>query len=215
MAQTDAVLVLRGLEELYPELRLIERLRQTIEQFSDIEDFGDMMSRGQIRSKLWLMHELVRANQTRLGRVMVCAGWYGLLARLLLDSEELHVQRVVSFDIDSACVAPALTLNHPYGEQDMFVALVADLYEPNIPYWNVDTVINTSCEHVDVERWWRGSSPEPLYVLQSNDFREGRDHINCVDSADELLEQAPMSEVLFKGSIQLIKYKRHMVIGRK
>ena len=54
----------------------------------------------------------------------------------------------------------------------------------------------------------------PLYVLQSTDDSQWDDHINCVSSPDELIEQAKITEVLYSGEQELDNgMKRFMVIG--
>ena len=54
-----------------------------------------------------------------------------------------------------------------------------------------------------------------LFVLQSTNAREFEDHINCVDSEDELIEQAMIGDVLYKGRKELSNgMTRFMVIGK-
>ena len=54
----------------------------------------------------------------------------------------------------------------------------------------------------------------PVYVLQSTDDSEWDDHINCVSSAEELIEQSKITEVLYSGEQKLDNgMKRFMVIG--
>ena len=55
----------------------------------------------------------------------------------------------------------------------------------------------------------------PIYVLQSSDDDKYDDHINCVQSADELADQAKLVEVMYSGEKKLINgMTRFMVIGR-
>jgi hypothetical protein len=54
-----------------------------------------------------------------------------------------------------------------------------------------------------------------LVVLQSNNFKEGDGHINCVESIEEFKEQAPMSVSYFEGTLNLSNYNRFMLIGLK
>ena len=78
-----------------------------------------------------------------------------------------------------------------------------------------DTFINTSCEHIPNFKEWYAKIPEGrLVILQSNNFFEVEEHVNCVSNIDEFIEMAPMSELMYSGSIDLPKYKRFMVIGR-
>ena len=54
-----------------------------------------------------------------------------------------------------------------------------------------------------------------LFVLQSTNAREFEDHINCVDSEDELVDQSMLGDILYKGSKVLDNgITRFMVIGK-
>ena len=209
----DAVMVLRGLEELYPEMPFVERLRHTIETYPHM-NFQDMMSRGQIRSKQWVIHELLMNGFDSLGRVMVCGGWYGMMSRMILDHPKIHAHYVESVDIDEHATIIAGEFNSEYISEGTMLPVLADCRQMFCEEF--DTVINTSCEHfVRFDWWWNKVDKGQLVILQSNNFREIDDHVNCVDSEDELADMAYMSEVHFKGSMQTHKYTRYMVIGTK
>jgi len=63
-----------------------------------------------------------------------------------------------------------------------------------------------------------------LVVIQSNDMRHIDEHINCVDSEDELISKHKIRKVFYASSRNIIewhderieetKYKRFMVIGQ-
>ena len=63
--------------------------------------------------------------------------------------------------------------------------------------------------------WFAGLPDGMLVLLQSNDFSEIPEHVNCVDSLEAFRAQAPLSELLFAGQLELGKYTRFMLIGRK
>jgi hypothetical protein len=210
---TDAVLILRGLEELYPETRFIERLRHCVETYPDL-NWEDAMSRGQITSKLWIIHQLQMLDLEHLGRVAICGGWVGILARLLLDSDDIFAHYIESMDRDLLATIAAGELSFEYINDDVFLARAVDCNL--VRYADFDTIINTSCEHFsDFERWWQQVPKGKLVILQSNDFMELEDHVDCVLCEEELAAKAEMSEVYFQGSLRCIKYTRYMVIGRK
>ena len=50
--------------------------------------------------------------------------------------------------------------------------------------------------------------------MQSNDYYELEEHVNCYDSLDQFARKS-MLEIEVKDEIQLPKYKRFMVIGKK
>ena len=56
---------------------------------------------------------------------------------------------------------------------------------------------------------WNG-----FYILQSTNEKKYVDHINCVNSAEELSQQSEMKEVLYQGEKLLNNgMTRFMVIG--
>jgi len=91
------------------------------------------------------------------------------------------------------------------------------MFKP-INYGYFDLVINTSCEHMFPMKKFRelnGGNSNPIYVLQSSNDRQYDDHINCVDSADELADQAEIVDVMYSGEMKLSNgMTRYMVIGR-
>ena len=83
-----------------------------------------------------------------------------------------------------------------------------------------DTVINCSCEHMYPMSKFRelkntGVDDNTLYILQSSKDTQYDDHINCVDDADELADQANLVDTLYVGEKLLPNgMTRFMVIGR-
>ncbi len=211
---TDAILIMRGLEEMYPELRYIERLRQCMEMYPTL-NWGDAMSRGQITSKLWLIQKLVELGTVDLGRVAICGGWVGILSRMILDHPTITVEKVHTMDLDVMATLAAKELNDEYLRDGSLSATVTDCY--GSPYRDkYHTVINTSCEHFKhFGLWFNNVEAGTLVVLQSNDAVWIDDHVDCVNSENELADKAKLSAVLFKGSLPCYNYNRYMVIGIK
>jgi hypothetical protein len=191
----------------------------------------DCFSRGQLRSKLWLIAELKKLN-LELGTVFLCAGWYAVLAVMLFENN-IKLTKIRSFDMDISTVDIAEVFNIPWVADDWkFKAVHHDIlkinYEGHI--YNVkrtdgtscklhdvpDTIINTSCEHIANFKQWYDKIPNgKLLILQANDFIEVEEHSNCYGSITEFGIATPMSVVLFEGELQLEKYKRFMRIGYK
>ena len=208
---------------------LFDTLPRTMRMFPDI-DLRDAFSRGQISSKKWLADEL-KTLDLDLGTVFLCAGWYGSLALLLFESG-LEVEKIRSFDKDAECHKIADTINRPYVMSEWkFKAQTADIHEINYTdgheyitlksngegqklYDKPDTVINTSSEHIEnFKEWYTSIAPGTLVILQTNDYFEIVDHINCVKNIDAFKDMAPMSNILFEGTLNLEFYNRYMLIG--
>lgn len=191
----------------------------------------DCFSRGQLQSKLWLVNKLKTLN-LKLGTVYLCAGWYATLATMLFESK-LEIDKIRSFDIDSTCVNIAEVFNAPwFANQWQFKSITQnimdiDYNEHTWQSWsntnnrmsypitdNPDTVINTSCEHIENFNQWYAKIPDgKLVVLQSNNYYEVDEHVNCVSSIEEFNASAPMTTVLYNGELELPKYTRFMKIG--
>jgi len=193
-------------------------------------DLSDALSWGQLKSKRWLINELEKINDN-LGTVYICAGWYSILSTMLFQSK-CHIEKIRSFDIDEECAPIADTINRNWVMNGwQFKASTLDILEMDFPTTHTtyrangtsleltempDTIINTSCEHIlDFETWYSKIPVGKLIVLQSNNFYEIEDHINCVNNVDHFKSLAPMSTLIYSGELELPKYKRFMLIGRK
>ena len=199
---------------------------------NDAEIWNDCFSRGQLQSKLWLVEELKKLK-IELGTVFLCAGWYATLATMLFESD-IKVDKVRSFDIDESCVDIAETFNKPWFVDNWrFKSITQDIM--NIDYnkhvWQCwsnsnnrmskpiidspDTIINTSCEHIENFKEWYAKIPKgKLVILQNNNYVDIKEHVNCVSDISEFVKKAPMSHLMYSGTALLPKYKRFMLIGR-
>jgi len=200
-------------------------------------NWKDMYSMGQLESKFWVVEEL-EALRVNLGTIFLCGGWYASLANMIFMSN-LRVDKIRSFDIDPSCADIAETLNREYVLKDWkFKAATEDIHNINYtghtyntiksssPYAYDDTlvelhdepntIINTSCEHIeDFDTWYCNIPAGKLVILQSNNYFELEEHISCVKDIEEFRNQCPMGNLLYGGTIELQKYNRFMLIGRK
>ena len=193
----------------------------------------DAMSQGQLKSKMWLIQELQALN-IKLGTVFLCAGWYGILATLLFE-HDFDITAIRSFDIDPSVASIAEKFNLPwFSDNWKFKAITGDIHDINFEShswtsWSAknnrfsypitespDTIINTSCEHIEnFEAWYASIPSNKLLVLQSNDFVDVQEHVNTSSDLDSFADKTPMAEVLYSGKLNLTAYNRFMRIGRK
>ena len=202
----------------------------------------DAFSRGQLKSKLWLIEELEN-NNIKLGDVIyVCAGWYGVLPALLFERYDV-TGHIYSFDMDDTTDLPAITLNKEQIIENKFKAFVKDIktlkydreeldrkrykYIDELKYEVIEAkhevekptcVINTSCEHIsDFDTWWNSIPKGTLVILQNNDFVEHEDEtvVNTVKDVDEWANSLNLSKQIFTGTLALEHYNRFMIIGEK
>ena len=227
------------------------------------DKIGDALSQGQIKSKQWLLSKIKGID---LGIVFICAGWYGTLATMMFEDENIYVDKIRSFDIDDICWKIAEDLNEPWKADNwVFKATTLDIVsfftngyysdkdttvinkitnldntwsleekeksdtnktyhyytinvkgEPKLCQEVPDTIINTSCEHIEkFTEWFNAILKDKLVVLQSNNYFEIDDHINCVKNITEFKQQAPLSNIIYEGELELEKYTRFMLIGYK
>lgn len=218
-----------------------QNMKKMINRFEG-DALTDAFSRGQLRSKKWLI-DMVTALEIDLGdTIYVCAGWYGVLSALMF--ERIDVKNIYSFDIDPSTDNPADTLNKEYIMDNMrFKSFVNDVRElkyesQTLPvnhykYSDATTfektstmheiaaptcIINTSCEHIEDFDVWFSSIPKgTLVIMQNNNFVEHDDDtvVNTIGHEDAWSDKLNLSEVIFKGTLNLEKYDRYMVIGRK
>jgi hypothetical protein len=189
----------------------------------------DCFSRGQLRSKLWLVSELKKLD-VDLGTIFLCAGWYGTLAVMLFENN-FKIKKIRSFDVDPTTVNIADTFNKSWVMQDWKYKAINDNIL-NIDYsgynystvrsngticelYDVpDTIINTSCEHIENFTEWYNKIPTgKLIILQGNNYFEISEHVNCSSNLNEFSNKSPMTITLYEGELELPKYKRFMKIG--
>ena len=198
---------------------------------NDVKFDRDCFSQGQLKSKVWLVNELKNLD-LNLGTVFLCAGWYATLAVMMFENN-LMIKKIRSFDIDSSCIEIAERFNKHW-EMDSwrFKAITKNIFDidynkeiyqvekpdgSSVTLTDVpDTVINTSCEHITNFDVWYSSIPTgKIVILQTNDYFEISDHVNCSHNLEEFELATPMGKCLYSGEIDLGKYKRFMRIGIK
>ena len=176
---------------------------------ADMPDMNDFLSRGQVRSKLWLISELAKVVEGPIGNVFLCAGWYATLATMLFESS-ITVDKIRSFDIDDTCRDIAETFNKPWVKDNWkFKSSTKDIMDINYEFERYeviradgttcplddtpDTIINTSCEHIENFAEWYDKIPAgKLVILQSNNFFEVDEHVNCSIDIDDFSRQTPL-----------------------
>lgn len=224
---TNIIKILNGLEFLYPENITISQIKRTFNLYPEVEDsIIDAYSIGQLKSKLWLIENL----PNNLGLVFICAGWYGVLANLMFQKSREKFLKIRSFDIDPKCAEIADNINRSFVMDGwQFKASTFDIKDMKYPLSYItcrrdkstiqltetpNTIINTSCEHIgDFSSWYSNIPQGTLCVLQTNNFFEIDDHINCSESLESFADITPMTEVVFEGELDCDKYMRFMRIG--
>lgn len=180
----------------------------SVENSPRYDEFRDMFSSGQIRSKEWLVNELSNIISDSNYTSMIIAGaWFGTLGMML--HRHFYNANITMMDIDARC---AEFINHITYNNNKLNSITDDMYEYK---YTEDVIINTSCEHIlDLAHWLILLPPNRIVVLQSNNFYLGDGHINCTDSIDNFIEQTGLTNILYSGELKMPMYTRYMIIGK-
>ena len=137
-------------------------------------------------------------------RINIVGGWYGNVLIPLLDHHivynEINFYEIDELAIKISKIFYPKRINIKYINQDATTIVFSG---------NNQLTINTSCEHMVPLKIKRG-----YVALQSNNYSDIDDHLNCVKSSEELAEQYYVSKVWESSEKDYIDYKRYTVIGR-
>jgi len=192
---------------------------QAIRQSSDPMRTMDAFLQGQLKSKEWLIENLVYYIYPERNKeldfpltVDIHGGWVGVLASMLFQSD-IRIKHIRSIDIDPECESVATMMNKKEEMEGKFRAVTADMCTLRS---DADIIINTSCEHITQDKydiWLSGHPQNSLLVLQSNDYNIP-EHVRIANSLEEFIEQSDI-DVLWARELELPLYKRFMIIGKK
>ena len=180
-----------------------------------ISSFDDSVSQGQYDSKKWLCDELKKIKIHQPSHIDIIGSWFAFPMIEML-ANIIKIKQVDLFDIDENCHSvTAQYINH--FDMDFKIAQFSDAFERK-DWRRRHIVINTSSEHMKdtalLKSHYKDYPTTPLLVLQSNNYFELNEHVNCVNSENDLIEKNQIREVYFKGKQSLPIYDRYMVIGR-
>ena len=182
----------------------------------------DSMNESQLISKMWLVQELLNLNIKPIN-ISLLAGWFAQYTVPLLIANFKTIEWIENFEMDRGIKNVAYKFNKRYKDDKKYKVSIKNVMFDNLVSLsspNFDTVINCSCEHMYPMSKFRelsntGVNNNTLYVLQSSDDTQYDDHINCVNDADELAEQANLIDVMYAGKKLLPNGMiRFMVIGK-
>jgi len=222
-------LALYNVLEKYTDSNFVKPLKYMYNE--NIAYDKDCFSRGQLASKKWLV-DTVKDLDLDLGLVYLCAGWYATIVPMLVENK-IKFDAIRSFDIDPEVWKIAEIFNKDLLLDGWkFKAQTKDIFDINYHrhvYTTIksngieeqckdapDTIVNTSCEHIEnFEEWFAKIPNGKLVILQSNNYYSIEEHVNCVKDSLHFAKMAPFSTEYFTGELPLDKYTRFMRIGRK
>ena len=179
--------------------------------------FGDSLSFGQYESKKWLIDKLQMTDLKKYEplKIDIIGSWFGCPLLELL-SENFNISQVDLYDIDENCHRVAAQyINH--FDFDFRIVQFNDFFERK-ELRRRHLIINTSSEHMNdiliMKRYYKNYPDYPILAIQSNNYVSLDDHINCVNSENELKDKNVITRLYYKGTESLPLYDRYMVIGR-
>jgi len=190
-----------------------------------LTDFIDSFSSNQLICKKWLVEELLNIlkdkPQIKCKHITLLGSWYGVVIVPLLIENIKGIESIELIDMDSDALKigrkflgkeyKGVSLN--YSEVDINFTDFSDKYS--------NIVINTSCEHmIPMDSVIFSNDNDILYILQSNDMFNVREHVNCVKDNEEFIKQSGLKRTYYHGKKRLVgqdkeKYWRFMIIGRR
>lgn len=184
-------------------IQVIDHFAHKYEDVNLIKSITNSVNHNQTRSKDWCVEHIIPYLSMHVNnKVLIAAGWYGLLGHMLNEYE------VTTFDMDPICKEVGKKL---YPEIKHITSRIED-FDPK----EYGTIICTSCEHITddvLNNFLRKRSKTSIVCLQSNNYFGIDQHINCKNSLKEFtnsLECDIIEEMTLEGE----KYTRFMVIGR-
>tara|TARA_B110000908_G_C10200995_1_gene425315 strand:- start:167 stop:1081 length:915 start_codon:yes stop_codon:yes gene_type:complete len=195
-------------------------------------NLNDHFSRGQMKSKCWLVEQLTKIfDDQKLGTIAHYGGWYATVAQHIF--QKFEVKNYYNLEVDPGCIDIADDFNYEqiagwqfksvqqdvgnitWKDDDSFDVKIENRSN-NLVTTNVkpDLIINTSCEHMN-EDWFNNIPTGTVVCLQTNDYFENEQHINCCRDLSDAINKYSMSEVYYSGEIDTHLYKRFMIIGKK
>lgn len=179
---------------------------------SQLVDFADHLRINKLISKRWLAEEILNITSPR--AVLLLGSWYPTYLPYLLKAT-----RYVCVDMNKEVIHLAKQFNDFLYQGSVEFEYVIDEAESWLKkdHSKYDVVINTSCEHMSFDLKDIKLNYTSLYALQSNNYKQVADHINCKDSLEDFIESCGLSDLLYTGTKRLSGidyYDRFMVIGR-
>jgi hypothetical protein len=192
------------------------------------QEIMDAFSESQVRSKNWLVEECTK-NGLYLGIVFLCGGWFSTIVL----HPDFKFEKLRSFDIDPHCKTVSEHLHRKLLIDNWkFLAVTANIHNVNFVNHTFevirkdgsscsltespDTIINTSCEHIENFQDWYNKLPlNKLLILQSNNGFNMSGHLNCSNSIEDFAQSTPFSKEIFSGTKEMPQFQRYMRIGYK
>lgn len=179
------------------------------EQAASVFDKNELRSAFRVKmmqSKAWLTQKFIQQNIDKNKSVLIVGGWLGFTSWVLFKN---GYNNITEIDLDARLHDFTTHLNRFNGS---FRHIVTDVNEIDIT--NYDVIINTSCEHILNDSWFKSIKYDAFCILQSNNI-DVYDHVNKCNSLSEMIEKYPL-RLQYSGELNYNDgTSRFMLIGSK
>lgn len=179
----------------------------------------ESVSPNQIESKSWLCDNLrnckIPKNDNGKVNIEIVGGWFGFPLIENLNNSMDFINKINLYDLDPIACRIARKYKEVFNFKFDIIIHERDYFDQK-DMRRAHIVINTSSEHmpsIEPLKEYLISPSNSLMILQSNNMVDEPDHVNCVESVDELVKKSGIKNVMYKGSLPLGNYNRFMVMG--
>lgn len=186
-------------------------------------DILNCFGENQHKNKMWLIEKLNDYSSKELKNkfidLAILGGWYGYLFYLIKEHSDFKfISNVRVYDLDKDTKKlGSLFFTKDYHGQLKFIT--KDVKDVDFSQDVLIIILNISCEHMPSETihtYLNTVRPGVVCVLQSNDYTELDQHINCSSSEKEFVDEYSGHFNNIKSYTKnMDKYNRFMIIGTK
>ena len=155
----------------------------------------------QMQSKAWLLSQVEQFDRT--SKILVIGSWLGFTSYCLY---KLGFTYISETDPESRFAVLANNINR---ENPNFQHFSQDVN--NLDVSSYDLIINTSCEHIGNNTWFKNIKPDCQVVLHSTNMK-WHDHVNTVENLEEMKSKYPMN-LTYAGQLDFGGSSRFMLVG--
>ena len=145
--------------------------------------------------------------------IEIIGSWFGWPLIELIDRfTKGRITQIDLYDPDEVCQKVTAQYKNIFNPK--YKVIQHDNYFERKELRRRHLIICTSCEHMQDFTNQFSFKGNPFVCLQSNDYIDLTDHINCVKDVEELTEKNQIKNIWYKGEKDFGNYKRFMVIGQ-
>ena len=171
-----------------------------------LEEIRDAFRVKQMIGKQWLLNNVQQHVRDKKLKFLVIGSWLGFTSLCLYKSGFKNITEV---DIDVSLEAFSKHLNR---FNPNYNHITADVN--SIDMSEYDVIVNTSCEHILDNTWFKTAKDTSIMFLQSNNLDGFDDHVNTCSDLDNMVSKYPLN-IIYKGYLDFGAWDRFMIVGAK